>query len=92
MRCALPVQAAVIAGWCWLRLGPFSSFHHGAPNEAWADSLSMGAPDTPLMEGTEGLQPLPATPSCPGYLVGRGGGGGGPCEGKVVVVVSVAPG
>ncbi|KAF3852498.1 hypothetical protein F7725_005853 [Dissostichus mawsoni] len=76
---ALPVRDAVIAGWSWLRLGPFSSFHHGAPNEAWA-LLSMGAPDTPLMEPTEGLQPLPATPSDPGYLKRRGGGGGGMCS------------
>lgn len=76
MRWALPVQAAVIAGWCWLRLGPFSSFRHGAPNEAWAESLSTGAPDTPQMECTEGFQPPPATPT-EGVVEGGGARGGG---------------
>lgn len=62
----------------------FSSFHHGAPNEARADSPSTGAPDAPLTEATEQPRPPPAAPSCDGW-------GGGAREGKVVVVI-VAPG
>lgn len=76
MRQALPAHCAVIAGWCWLGLGPFSSFHHGASNEAWADSLSSGAPDTPRIEGTAGLQPPPAATGpwlSEGARVGEGG-------------------
>lgn len=65
----------------------FSSFHHGAPNEAQAASASAGAADAPLTEATEQPRPPPAAPSCPGCLVGvrrrlKGGQlGGGCCSG-----------